>query len=227
MSRAPWSDADVEAIRMGVATMNDAAIAAQLGWPTWRVLHVRRRFKIPAHHQEFWPKPALDLIHARYVVDGLPAPTVAAELKARFGLEVSPSSMRRKAIRMGWQRDPVIEARNRNLANARIGEAKRAKRGAKAPAPPPAEPRPLPGPMLSLHNAPKRWKAVEDTRPLDERILSALKERPLSVMALASVIGAKEHAVDVQLAALAHAGGVEAGPGVECGRRNRLWRAAA
>lgn len=85
-----------------------------------------------------------------------------------------------------------------------------------------------PGPKLALHYAPVNWsKSPEDNRPLDERILSALRERPLSVMALASVIGVKERAVDVQLAALAHAGGVEAGPAVECGRRNRLWRAAA
>lgn len=226
MSRKPWSDAEVDAIRKSVATMNDAAIAKMLGWPAWRVLHVRKRYDIPAHHEEFWPKEALDLIHASYVVAGRPASQASAELKAALGLDIPEATIRRKALRMEWKRAPDAERRNSNLANARIGEAKRAKRKPKA-APAPAKARPLPGPLLSLHNAPKRWSAVEDHRPLDEKILSALKERPLSVMALASVIGAKEHAVDVQLAALAHAGGVEAGPAVECGRRNRLWRAAA
>lgn len=212
MTRAPWTDADIETIRTSVATMNDTKIAALLGWPTWRVIHVRRRHNIPAHHQECWPKVARDLIEARYIRAGMPAPVVAEELKA-LGLRVSASALRRKATRMGLERDPATRQRNHNIANARIGEAKRA--------------RAMPGPMLSLHNAPKRWSAVEDHRSLNEKILSALKERPLSVMALASVIGAKEYAVDVQLAALAHAGGVEAGPAVECGRRNRLWRAAA
>lgn len=227
MTRAPWSDADVDAIRVGVATMNDAAIAKQLGWPTWRVLHVRRRYDIPAHHEEFWSKEALDLIHARYIVAGQSGVVVATELKA-LGMNIPEATIRRKALRMGWKRAPDAERRNSNLANARIGEAKRAKRKPKVTAPAPARPRTMPGPMLTLHNAPVNWsKAPEDCRPLDERILSALKERPLSVMALASVIGVKEHALDIQLAALAHAGGVEAGPAVECGRRNRLWRAAA
>lgn len=221
MSRAPWSDADVETIRKGVATMNDSAIAAQLGWPAWRVLHVRRRYEIPAHHEEFWPQETLDVVHARYIVAGEPGTVVARDLG------VSSWALRRKAERMGWKRDPLLVERHRNAINSRIGEAKRAKRKPK-PAPVRAQARPLPGPMLALHNAPVNWsKAVEDSRPLEERILSALRERPLSVMALASVIGAKEHAVDVQLAALAHAGGVEASPAVECGRRNRLWRAAA
>lgn len=226
MTRAPWSDDDVATIRKAVVTMNDAAIAKQLDWPAWRVLHVRKLFDIPPHHAEFWPKEALDLIHARYVVEGKPASLVAEELKA-LDMEILEATIRRKALRMNWKRAPDAERRNSNLANARIGEAKRAKRKPK-PVPSRAQARPLPGPMLALHNAPVNWsKAIEDPRPLDERILSALKERPLSVMALASVIGVKEHALDIQLAALAHAGGVEAGPAVECGRRNRLWRAAA
>lgn len=226
MTRAPWTDADIDTIRQGVATMNDSAIAAQLGWPTWRVLHVRRLFKIPAHHQEFWPEAVLEHIRARYVVAGASGAVVAAELK-ETGFDISEATIRRRVLRMGWQRAAGAERRNSNLANARIGEAKRAKREPKPPAPPPVQPRAMPGPMLALHNAPKRWKAVEDHRPLDEKIIAALRERPLSVMALASVIGAKEHAVDVQLAALAHAGGVEASAAAECGRRNRLWRAAA
>lgn len=226
MSLPPWNDTDVATIRKAVVTMNDAAIAKMLGWPAWRVLHVRKRHDIPAHHAEFWPKEALDLIHARYVVEGKPASLVAEELKA-LGMEILEATIRRKALRMSWKRAPDAERRNSNLANARIGEAKRAKRKPK-PVSARAQARALPGPMLTLHNAPVNWsKAVEDPRPLDERILSALKERPLSVMALASVIGAKEHAVDVQLAALAHAGGVEASPAAQCGRRNRLWRAAA
>lgn len=229
MTRAPWNDDDVQTIRASVATMNDTAIAKVLGWPTWRVHHVRRRFDIPAHHAEYWPEGALDHIHARYVLAGEPSPVVASELKV-FGLDVTPSTLRRKARRMGWRRDPSLEERNRNLANARNGEARRARNavGEKSPPRPRIQTRALPGPKLALHNAPVNWsKAPEDMRPLEERILSALRERPLSVMALASVIGAKEHAVDVQLAAMAHAGGVEAGPAGDCGRRNRLWRAAA
>ena len=221
MSRAPWSDADVETIRKGVATMNDSAIAAQLGWPAWRVLHVRRRYDIPAHHEEFWPQETLDVVHARYIVAGEPGTVVARDLG------VSSWALRRKAERMGWKRDPILVERHRNAINSRIGEAKRAKQKPKVATPAPAKARQMLGPMLTLHNSPVWSRPPEDTRPLDERILSALKDRPLSVMALASVIGAKEHAVDVQLAALAHAGGVEAGPAVECGRRNRLWRAAA
>ena len=165
-----------------------------------------------------WTDDRLKIVHTRYVLGGEPAAIVAADLG------VTPEALRRRvADEPTWKRDKRFEKRNQANANR-----------ARAGRPPVLELTPeqpwvgLPGPMLALQNAPVKWsKAVEDSRPLEERILSALRERPLSVMALASVIGAKEYAVDVQLAALAHAGGVEASPAAECGRRNRLWRAAA
>lgn len=187
--------------------------------------------KRPMGRPSVWTDERLQVVLDRYVIAGETAAAVAADLG------VSPSAIRSKvAARPDWARDAAHSKANHAraaAANIAIGRAARGQRPKAAAPPPPPPPRPepppraMPGPMLSLHNAPKRWRAVEDPRPLDARILSALKDRPLSVMALASVIGAKEHAVDVQLAALAHAGGVEAGPAAECGRRNRLWRAAA
>lgn len=192
-----------------------------------------KNWKRPMGRPSVWTDERLQVVLDRYVIAGETAAAVAADLG------VSPSAIRSKVLaRPDWARDAAHSKANHaraaaaNIAIGREARGQTPKAAAPPPPPPPPPPpepppRPMPGPMLSLHNAPKRWRALEDPRPLDERILSALKVRPLSVMALASVIGAKEHAVDVQLAALAHAGGVEAGPAAECGRRNRLWRAAA
>lgn len=156
-----------------------------------------------------WTDDRLKILYARYVVAGEAAAAVAADLG------VTPAALRRRvADEPTWDRDKRFEKLNQANAN-------RARAGLPALTEAPAVP-PLPGPKLALHKAPVNWsRAAEDTRPLGDRIIEALNTRPLSAMALASIVGAKERDVSMQLSALAHAGSVAAGQASE--RRHRAW----
>lgn len=61
---------------------------------------------------------------------------------------------------------------------------------------------------------------------LGDRILVELCAHPRSGAALATILGEKEIHVSMQLAALANAGEVVAGPAGDVGARHRLWRLA-
>lgn len=82
--------------------------------------------------------------------------------------------------------------------------------------------------LLATHRAPVNFKAAErPTSALSDRILKALGVRSMSAPSLASELNEKELSVSLQLAAMAHAGQVEAGPASKLGIRHRLWRMAA
>lgn len=81
--------------------------------------------------------------------------------------------------------------------------------------------------LLATHHAPVNFKGPEKpAAPLPDRITAALRMRAMSAPSLASVLGEKELHVSIQLAALAHAGEVEAGMAADVGQRHRLWRLA-
>lgn len=161
-----------------------------------------------------WTDDRLKILYARYVVGGEAASVVAADLG------VTGAALRRRvADEPTWKRDKRFEKTNQANANrVRVG-----REPIVASAPPP-----LPGPKLALHNAPVNWsKAVTDSRPLGDKVLQALRARPLTAPALAAVTGEKELYVSMQLSAFAHAGQVEAGPVGDAGPRQRTWRVAA
>lgn len=85
------------------------------------------------------------------------------------------------------------------------------------------EPKPL-----NTHRAPVNFKAPDrPSAALSDRIVSALRLRAMSAPSLASELNEKEMAVTLQLAAMAHAGDVQAGPALDRGPRHRVWRLAA
>lgn len=89
----------------------------------------------------------------------------------------------------------------------------------KAEAKPPA-PKPL-----DTSRAPVNFKVPEKpAAALSDRILSALRLRAMSAPSLASELNEKEMAVTLQLAAMAHAGEVQAGPALDRGPRHLVWR---
>ena len=82
--------------------------------------------------------------------------------------------------------------------------------------------------LLATHRAPVNFKAPDrPSAALSDRIVSALRLRAMSAPSLASELNEKEMAVTLQLAAMAHAGDVQAGPALDRGPRHRVWRLAA
>lgn len=82
--------------------------------------------------------------------------------------------------------------------------------------------------MVDTSRAPVNFKAPDrPSAALSDRILSALRLRAMSAPSLASELNEKEMAVTLQLAAMAHAGDVQAGPALDRGPRHRVWRLAA
>lgn len=173
-----------------------------------------------------WTEERLKIVYDRYVVGGEPASAVASDLG------VSASAIRAKVnAQPDWKRDPALGKANHAraaVANIAIGRAVMlAKPKPVAPPPAPAA-APTPRQPCTLNKTPVSVpQPLHDPRSLGDRILSALRSRPLPAPTLAILIDAKEHYVAVQLAALAAAGRVEAGPAVEAGQRHRLWSAAA
>lgn len=173
-----------------------------------------------------WTEERLKIVYDRYVVGGEPASAVAS------ALGVSASAIRAKVnAQPDWKRDPALGKANHAraaLANIAIGRAVLlAKPKPVAPPPAPAA-APTTRQPFTLNKTPvSAPQPVNDPRSLGDRILSALRSRPLPAPTLAILIDAKEHYVAVQLAALAAAGRVEAGPAMEAGQRHRLWSAAA
>ena len=128
---------------------------------------------------------------------------------------VSPRAVRAKAARM------LAGVEGRRRAEPRP-------RAVRVPPAPRPKPQPSRAKVVDTSRAPVNFKAPEKpTQALPDRITAALSERPLSAVSLASVLGEKELHVGIQLAALAHAGAVLAGPATDIGPRHRIWSIAA
>lgn len=177
-----------------------------------------------------WTEERLKIVYDRYVVGGEPASAVASDLG------VSASAIRAKVnAQPDWKRDPALGKANHaraaaaNIAIGRAAMLAKPKPVATPPAPPPVHvAAPTKRQPFTLNKTPvSAPQPLNDPRSLGDRILSALKARPLPAPTLAILIDAKEHYVAVQLAALAAAGRVEAGPAIEAGQRHRVWSVAA
>lgn len=175
-----------------------------------------------------WTEERLKIVYDRYVVGGETAAAVASDIG------VSPSAIRAKVnTRPDWKRDPALgKANHARAAAANIAVGRAAMLAKPKPvAPPPPAPAPVAATTrqpFTLNKTPVSVaQPLKDPRSLGDRILSALRSRPLPAPTLAILIDAKEHYVAVQLAALAAAGKVEAGPAICSGQRHRLWSAAA
>lgn len=82
--------------------------------------------------------------------------------------------------------------------------------------------------LLTTHRAPVNFKApAKPDKALPDRIAAALRLRAMSAPSLASELNEKEMSVQIQLAAMAHAGEVQAGPAADLGQRHRIWSLAA
>lgn len=213
--------ANLRFIREGVRTMHDSQIADALGWPLWRVIHVRRRYNIPAF--DMWPEDVLAEIKRRYIDNGELSRDVAKDL----GL--LQASMTRKARNMGWTQSAEVKRANLVKGSLAASKASAAKRTS---APKPRAPVAAPAhvtrePVLvpsGLHLAPIVFAAPPtESETLGDRILRELSAKPLSAASLATLLGEKELLVSMQLSAFAHEGMVEAGPVGDRGLRYRVW----
>ena len=175
----------------------------------------------PVHPKSKWTEDRLKVVYDRYIVAGEPADVVAADLG------VSAAALRRRvADEPTWTRDKSFEMKNRAASDELRIASRRKNQAAKAEALA-AQPTVRRQPF-TLHKTPVNWsRPAEDNRALGDRILDAIKNRPLPASTIACLVGSKEHYVGIQLAALAATGAVQAGPAVDVGPRNRLWSAAA
>lgn len=224
MSPRAYTDDQIEFIRTKAQDHTDPQIAELLGWAPWKVLHVRKRHDIPPMPRaSFWTKARREELRRLLEVQGLAGDAIAERLGCHG------STIRKAVLKFGYVRNPAVAARERS-ENARLaglkGSAslwaghepkKRVRPAAPAPAAPIQRRRHF-GNSAFIPSEPK------DREPLDVRILSALADRPMSAATLATLTGDKEAWVSMQLAALAHAGRVQAGEG---GARDRKWSLAA
>lgn len=129
-------------------------------------------------------------------------------------LGVSGNAVRARAARL---RRGHPEVRIRKPGPARVPKPPRPPKVAKAKAK-----------LLNTHRAPVNLKAPDrPSAALSDRILSALRLRAMSAPSLASELNEKEMSVSIQLAAMAHASEVQAGPALAAGPRYRIWSLAA
>ncbi|CAN7306935.1 hypothetical protein LJR164_001613 [Phenylobacterium sp. LjRoot164] len=206
-----YTDKDVAKIRELAATLPDHVVGERLGFHPRKVCAIRNAYSIPPCNKKQWPDEKAEQVRQLYVVQGLSADVVAAQLGC------SAAAVRRLKERRGWYRDASLEARNRALAGAKTLAAKRA-----AERPPKPAPEPKRG---DFSKAPVTFHTEKPVhQSLDERIIQELKERALSASSIASIIGEKEAGVGFQIAAMAHAGLVVLAEGEG---RFRKWRAAA
>jgi hypothetical protein len=220
MSPRSYTDDQVAFIRAKAPDHTDPQIARLMGWPTWKVLHVRTRQKIPTMPKDrFWTDERADVVRRRYIEGGESSEVVAQAI----GCE--SSTVRRFATKKGWARNPDIVAGQRRENLIKAGAKARAARWAVKPTPAPAATS-QPAPVQSRRhfgNSAFSYREPVEHEPLGDRILRALAERPLSAASLATVTGDKEAYVSMQLAALSHEGRVwaEEGP-----LRHKRWSMA-
>lgn len=216
MRNTSYTAADVAIIREMAPAHTDPEIAARLGWPKWKAQYVRQLSKIePFKPEGFWTADRIAQLRQLLVVQGVSSNVIAERWNC------NGSTIRKAARKHGFVRNPAARERERLEIASMAGLKGSASRWAGHVPTPRVKP-------LNTHRAPVNFKAPEKpATPLPERITAALRSRAMSAPSLASVLGEKELHVGIQLAALAHAGAVLAGPATDIGPRHRIWRLAA
>lgn len=216
MRNTSYTAADVAIIREMAPAHTDPEIAQRLGWPKWKAQYVRQLSRIePFKPEGFWTADRIAQLRQLLVVQGVSSNVIAERWNC------NGSTIRKAARKHGFVRNPAARERERLEIASMAGLKGSASRWAGHVPTPRTKP-------LNTHRAPVNFKAPEKpTQALPDRITAALSTRPLSAVSLASVLGEKELHVGIQLAALAHAGAVLAGPATDIGPRHRIWRLAA
>ncbi len=212
MRNTSYTPADVAVIREMAPAHTDPQIAERLGWPKWKAQYVRELSKIaPFKPEGFWTPERVKELRRLLVVDGVSSNVIAERWNC------NGSTIRKAARKHGFVRNPAARERERLEIASMAGLKGSASRWAGHVPTPRTKP-------LDTHRAPVNFKAPEKpTAALPDRIAKALASKALSAPSLASVLGEKEFAVSIQLAAMAHAGQVQAGEG---GPRERRWSLA-
>lgn len=211
--RTTFTAQDVEFIREHAPSRSDAEIAGLLGWPKWKAQYVRQVSKIEAFRPEgFWTQARVADLRRMVVAEGLPSSIISERLGCHS------STVRKATAKLGLEKDQAKAAimRSQNAREAGLKGSASRWEGHEA------------GPRraLNTHQAPVNFVAQRPVGALPDRIYGELARRPLSASSLASVLGEKEMAVSVQLAAMAAAGEVQAEAVGEGGLRHRAWRLA-
>lgn len=212
---------NVAFIRARASTMSDAEIGREMGWPSWKVMRVRHQNGIaPRDDYAFWTDDVVEKARQLYLVQGL----TSAEVGREIGCD--QSTVRRKAHRLGWVRDPAFRAKNQYRAQAT--RAQTVRRKAKP------EPEKTQAPVRTDYSIARRDFSRAQPRFLNtprqdlsigDRILAELAARPLSTMTLSTVLGEKEAIVGQALSVLRYEAKVAASDGANI--RQTVWSVAA
>lgn len=143
-----YTPEQVERIRELAVDHFDPQIGALLGFPEWKIQHIRRRYGIPTFYRNRWAPEQLEAIRVTYVVEGL----TAGDTGARFG--ITSQAVRALAVKHKWKRAKCLQ-----YANAAI--AVRARMPAKGPVRV-REPRGRSQPPNAFHAAPTRFLTGSD-----------------------------------------------------------------
>jgi hypothetical protein len=220
MTGPGYTDADVAFLRENAPRMSDAELAAALGWKPGKAWHVRNKLGIPAKSRvRFWTPERTAIAKRLYIDEGWTSAAVAQEL----GCE--PAMVRRKAKAAGWERP-----RSHTTANLCAAQRRRMRERPDLAPPPRAAPAPMHKPIGGALTAYMRqtppMRDAPVSAPLRDRLIAALRARPMAAPTLASMLGEKEAIVTLSLAGLRHEGVVRPGDPPPAGPRFRPFHLA-
>lgn len=220
----------LQIIREMARSEPDHIIGQRLGFHPRKVCSIRKENGIPACNKAHWSPEKVEQARVWYVEEGL----TATEVAKRLGC--GPNVVRALKSKRAWERSPEAYERNRAERAALLQRNRANVVRPPRPSKPPKEKKPkaqvvakplkaaTPPKRRDLSRAPVNFTAERaPTAPLDVRILSALKARPLNTSTLAIFVDAKEAVVSMQLAAMAHEGRVHNAGGEG---RAKVWEAA-